>query len=187
MRLFVAIDLDEEVRQAAAALGSRLSRRLADLRPAPRIGWVTPDRMHLTLRFIGHVDDRLAEAIQGALAPPFTARRFEIELAGLGTFPPGRPARVIWIGVGRGQDCLAALHDDVERRLASFDLERDDRPFAAHLTLGRVREPSAAVRTVVEQERFAPKSSRVVEVTLYESRLSPRGPSYEPLLRVPLS
>ncbi|MBI4476439.1 MAG: RNA 2',3'-cyclic phosphodiesterase [Acidobacteria bacterium] len=189
MRLFVAVDLDEETRRAAARLASRLAKRIEErVRPAPRIGWVTADRMHLTIRFIGHVEDHVAAEIQTALEPPFDFPAFDIELSGVGTFPASGSPRVMWIGVIRGSESLASLQRLVEDRLAAFDLEMDNRPLTVHLTLGRVRDRgSAAMRAALGEARFEPRTNRVTHVTLYQSRLSPKGPTYEPLVKAPLA
>lgn len=188
MRLFVAVDLDEASRQAAARLAARLARQMEEkIRPAPRIGWVAVDRLHLTLRFIGEVGDQVAEDIRRALEHAYDVPIFDLELSGVGTFPPSGSPRVIWIGVTRGAESLVRLNQLVEDRLAPFGLEREDRPFNVHLTLGRVRERgTAAMRAVLGAARFERRASRVTHVTLYQSHLSPKGPTYVPIVRAPL-
>jgi 2'-5' RNA ligase len=188
MRLFVAVDLDEASRQAAAPLAAGLARQIEEqIRPTPRIGWVTGERMHLTLRFIGEVDDQVASEIRRVLEPAYAAPVFDLELRGVGMFPPSGSPRVIWIGVTRGADSLARLNRLVEDRLAPFGLEKEERPFPVHLTLGRVRERgSAALRARLAGARFEPRTSRVTHVTLYQSRLSPKGPTYVPIVKAPL-
>ncbi|MBI3264733.1 MAG: RNA 2',3'-cyclic phosphodiesterase [Acidobacteria bacterium] len=189
MRLFVAVDLDEASRQAAVRLATNLARQIeATIRPAPRIGWITGERMHLTLRFIGEVDDQVASDIQRALEPAYPVQSFDLELGGVGMFPPSGSPRVMWIGITRGADSLARVSRLVEDRLAPFGLEKENRPFAAHLTLGRVRERgSAALRALLAGAGFEPRMSRVTHVTLYQSRLSPKGPTYVPIVMSPLS
>lgn len=188
MRLFVAVDLDEACRRAAARLAGCLARQIdAKVRPSPRIGWVSEDRMHLTLRFIGEVGEPAAADIQRALEPAYDVPVFDLELSGVGTFPPSGSPRVIWIGVTRGGNHLAQLSRLVEDRLAPFGLEKEDRPFTAHLTLGRIRERGrASMRAVLGAARFEHRVSRVTHVTLYQSRLSPKGPTHVPILRAPL-
>jgi len=184
----VAVDLNEACRRAAAWLAGRLARQIDEqVRPSPRIGWVSEDRMHLTLRFIGEVGEPPAADIQRALEPAYDVPVFDLELSGVGIFPPSGSPRVIWIGVTRGGNQLAQLSRLVEDRLAPFGLEKEDRPFTAHLTLGRIRErSSASVRAVVGAARFEPQVTRVTHVTQYQSRPSPKGSTYVPILRAPL-
>jgi 2'-5' RNA ligase len=186
MRLFVAVDLDERVRGAAAACGRDLRdqvesgrRRLA---PAGA-SWVAPQNMHLTLRFLGEVDEERAAQLSRSIAQPFETAPFELALGGLGLFPPAGRPRVLWIGVSEGAAQVAEVYREVERRLDLLGFEREERPFRAHLTLARFREPaSIEVRTLVGQGMGAEAGRCLVrDVVLYESRLSPKGPTYNAL------
>ncbi len=186
MRLFVAVDLDEPLRRAAA----RVARTLRDkLERAETYGvsWVAPDNLHLTLRFLGEVSDALARDITAALGAPYATPEFELELAGVGTFPPVGSARVVWLGVVDGADSLAALHDEVERRLAPF-APPEDRAYRAHLTIGRFRAPAPArVRESIASPDTPIGRCAIRHVTLYRSQLSPKGAVYTALLRAPLA
>lgn len=189
MRLFVATTLDDDVRAAAARLLDECRARAARLAPRARITWAVPDRMHVTIRFIGAVDDRQAAAIRDALTPPLPMPTFECTIAGAGAFPGRGQPRVLWAGVAAGRDRLVALEGVVSQRLAEVGLEREERPFSPHLTLARVRD-ATGLRvdrlleglTALTLGRLAVRS-----VTLFESRLSPKGSSYLPLLETSLS
>ncbi len=190
MRLFLAVDLDEPTRRAVARLARGLADRLAaSFKRGAR--WVEPDNLHLTVRFIGEVSDeqaaRVREVVQSRLATP----AFELTLGGLGVFPPGGAARVLWVGVVEGASELAALHDELEARLRALGEPPEDRPFTAHLTLARFkdldRRQSDALRAAIREGPGAVGSCRVDAVTLYQSRLSPAGPTYTPLVRTPLA
>lgn len=187
MRLFLAVELDEAVRHAAARVAEELSRALGSEGRGP-VAWVRPENMHLTVRFLGETPEARVAALRSVLAPPLATPPFELRFAGLGTFPPRGPARVIWLGIASGHDRLAAVHREVEDRLAAAGIEREERPFRAHLTLGRVRTrlgPRAAA--VISETAVADLPASVArEVTLVESRLSPHGALYSALCRTGL-
>lgn len=187
MRLFLAVELDEAVRRAAGRVAAELSRALgADGRT--NVAWVRPENMHLTIRFLGEMPAGAVPPLREALDVPLATRAFELRLAGLGAFPPRGPARVIWLGVLEGHDDLAAVHREVEDRLAALGLGRDDRPFRAHLTLGRVRNRLGPRAGSILSEAAAAgiPASVAREVTLFESRLSPSGAIYTALCRTSL-
>jgi len=180
MRLFVAIELNDEVTTAAARLIDELHERCGRLAPQAHVTWVPPGRMHLTLRFIGDAGEAQTHAIVQTMNAPFDLQPFDLVLARMGVFPEvGRP-RVFWAGAAAGRESLEDLSRHVSARLADAGVPRDDRPFAAHLTLGRVRE-AAGLRTMrlldglgnVELGRV-----RVTETVLFESRQSSGGPTY---------
>ena len=191
MRLFVAIDLSDAQRSEAERTASVLQRRLDAVKASRAVRWASSPQIHLTLRFIGEVDDALGARVVDALAPPLPVSAFSLSLGRPGVFPgPGRP-RVIWIGLAEGSDGAAASHDAVEARLQTLGLEPEVRPFRAHVTLGRVREirpPQAtALREAMDRLRIDPAPATVTHATLYRSHLSPKGARYEPLLRTMLA
>jgi 2'-5' RNA ligase len=188
MRLFLAVDLDEHLRRAAARVARTLREQL-ERADTYGVSWVAPDNLHLTLRFLGEVAEDLGRRVQEAFTAPFAVPVFELELARAGTFPPAGPARVLWLGVASGGDELARLHAEIEARLEPFPFEREDRPYRAHLTIGRFRTPAPArVREVIAAS--APGSigrCSIHHMTLYRSQLSPKGAVYTPLVRAPLA
>ena len=189
MRLFVGIELDDDVVRAASAIVEELKRRVSRLAPGARIGWIPPERMHLTLRFIGHVDDAQAGRIREALAPRIDVEPFAVHVTGIGTFPPTGSPRVIWAGLTLGVESLQEVERQVTARLQAVGITPEDRPYSPHLTLARVREP-AGLKTVRLLDALPPPSlgtTHVSAITLFESRLSPKGPTYVPLQRTALS
>jgi len=181
----VAAEIDASLVDTAVQLIAELRDRAARLAPHARITWLTAERLHLTLAFIGHVDATRLPAIQRSLQPPLTARPFEIGLRGLGAFPDrGRP-RVIWAGLDRGRDDLTALAGELTARLGSTGVPVDDRPHQPHLTLARVRD-AGGLRTstlFAGLEQVALGTMEVRAITLFESRLSPAGAIYQPLAK----
>jgi 2'-5' RNA ligase len=188
MRLFVAVDIDDRTRGGVARAIDVLRTALEAAQSTARVSWVAPDRLHLTLQFIGQVSEDTAAAIEARLGPPFELPAFEMRLGSIGTFPPGGRPRVVWLGLDRGADALATLHEEVQRRLADVPFRRESRAFSPHLTLARFKHGG----TRVDVERISRVALRpaggctIDHVTLYQSRLSPRGPTYTPLRATPL-
>lgn len=152
---------------------------------AREISWVSPDNYHLTLKFIGDVDDERAGEIGAALAVAVNGiQAFDIALRGLGAFPtPARP-RVIWAGVTGGGPPLADLARAVETAMASLGFPPEPRIFSAHVTLGRVREPRRNSDLAEALDRAASADlgvSSVDRVVLMRSQLSRRGARYSEL------
>lgn len=187
MRLFVAVDLDENLRRAAGRVGRSLRERL-ERAGSYGVSWVGPDNLHLTLRFLGELSEDRVRPVEERLAEPFPIAPFEVELAGAGTFPPSGSARVIWLGIVRGADHLLRLHDEVQARLDRFGFESENRPYRAHLTIGRFRAPAPArVREIIAESGSGSIGRCAIrQVTLYRSQLSPKGAVYTALVRAPL-
>ncbi len=183
MRLFVALELTAAWRQALSAVQKRLRR----LDRNACVRWVDPGGIHLTLRFLGEVDeDRvqpLAAALQSALAGHDAPR---LAPAGLGTFPSARRPRVVWAGVTEDGARLATLQQAVEHTLRAQGWEPESRAFRPHLTLGRMRDPEGTIavdlRRALESTSmptWEPRPERVV--ALMRSHLSRQGARYEAL------
>jgi len=190
-RLFVAIDLDaavavdvEDVRRVLSASHPWLGQRA--------LRFVDLSQVHLTIRFIGEVTDEVASAIAGALATVVPVPPFTLTLAAPGWLPgPLRP-RVLKYDVVSGRDEVRGVHAFVEDALGRVGLAREARPFVPHVTLARVRDEWAR-RVQAEAESIgrrlrdrAPVSTAVTGITLFESRLTPRGAVHTPRARAPL-
>jgi len=184
VRTFIAIELDEAIR-------TRLAQTAEALRGAGcKVRWVTPERMHLTLKFLGEIEPAALDAVAGAMATAAAgAGAFEIQVAGLGAFPPRGAPRVVWAGVRDPEGQLAALHGRLNEALAAAGFERERRAFRAHLTLGRVKERRGAERLrrrLDEQAGGEFGIQEVRELVCFRSELSAHGPAYTPLRRQPL-
>jgi 2'-5' RNA ligase len=192
MRLFIGVELDDAVKTRAAEIAETLRRTLSRASPSLRASWVKSENLHITLWFIGEVDDRRHEAIADAMSStPLPVSAFDLSIGGCGAFPPSGPPRVFWIGIRHGAGHMAALYVEVAQRLAPLGYQPERRAYAAHVTLARVKDvPRADARQVRQTVSTFPADcgvTRVDAVTLFRSRLSPKGATYEPLLRVPLS
>lgn len=187
-RLFVALDPPEPVRRRVAALGVELRRTAG--RHADEVRWVPPENVHLTLQFLGAVPEERLGAIEGAVrAAAAAGRPLSLELKGAGGFPNARRPRVVWAGVAGEIEVLAAFVADLGRRLAPLGFAPEERPFSAHLTLGRARDGRGApglAGALAQAAEAGGTPWRVADVALFESHLSPKGPRYEVILRAPL-
>jgi 2'-5' RNA ligase len=182
VRLFVAIDVSHETRAQLRRVREQLAQQFATVARPPRVTWVADEAAHVTIRFIGEVSDSVAERVRAAMAPSLTGPAYTIGFSDVGVFPTGSRPRVVWIGANRGHEETAALAAAVNQRLDPIVGAGESRPFRAHLTLARVKEPrpfdwSAALATIDSGHT----RSLVDHVTLYQSRTSPAGPTYTPL------
>jgi RNA 2',3'-cyclic 3'-phosphodiesterase len=191
MRLFVAADLDHAARAAVGNAVARLRDRAEqDRRGSTRgVSWADPRNLHLTLHFLGDIDEARLPPLTKALAPPLALEPPGIGLAGWGVFPPRGPARVIWIGVSAGAAALASAHGVLGERLRSAGITPEARPFSPHLTVGRVKIPSGPLWGRLTASMPAePLCGWPLEAcTLFQSLLSPAGPTYRALLTIPFT
>lgn len=167
-RLFVGIELPIVVAEHLALLAGGI----------PGARWQGPEKLHLTLRFIGEVDGGTAREISTALER-VREPRFEMVLTGMGHFPPRGQPRSVWVGVGDPEP-VAELHAKVDAALARAGIEPDRRKFAAHVTLARlVRSPSRKVAAFLAQHNlFRSAPFEVQHFSLFSSVLSPGGSKY---------
>jgi 2'-5' RNA ligase len=187
MRVFVAIDVGDAVRAEATRVIHVISEKVDAAKVPPKITWVKPAALHVTLRFIGEVDDAAVPALCEQLAPPFEMAPFEVAWRGIGAFPSPRNPRALWMGVVDGGAALGALEAEVTRRLAGT-LDPESRPLLPHLTLGRIKMTGAGVDwpKLLQVVEVRGARSIVDRVTLYRSHLSQKGPNYTGLVSAPL-
>ena len=186
MRLFIALDLDDASRSAIGEEQKRLQGVLRDSRSS--IKWVRPDHMHLTMVFLGEVDEGRAAPIVDDLRLGLGHTPFDMVFRDIGVFPPRGAPNVLWLGVGSGAESAIALQRTLSERVASHGLALETRPFHPHLTLARWRESRSADRqAVMTAAHRAVTTLHVDHATLYQSRLSPGGPTYTVLARANLA
>jgi 2'-5' RNA ligase len=188
VRLFVALDPSAETRAQVGAVRDALAARVAAADRLPRVTWVAEQAAHVTLRFIGEVSDDLAARVRSALVEALPVSPYELRFAGVGAFPTLRRPRALWLGTEGGDEQTERLVRAVDARLDPILGHGQSRRFRAHLTVGRVKEPApfdwaAAVADV----KALPTSTFVDHVTLYQSRTSPKGPTYTALCVTPLA
>jgi 2'-5' RNA ligase len=189
MRVFVAIDVGDAVRREAARAVAALSGKLEAAKKPPKVVWVKPAALHVTIKFIGEVDEAKLDELRTRLEPAVPIAPFDVRWRGIGTFPNSRHPRALWLGVIDGAAPLAQLEAEVSRRLAgSSAFEIDDRALLPHLTLGRVKMAGEGVDwpKILLACEVKNATSRVARVSLYQSRLSQQGPHYTELVSAPL-
>jgi RNA 2',3'-cyclic 3'-phosphodiesterase len=177
--MFVAVPLDDESRHALAA---RLVDEVGADLPGRDVG---PPNWHLTLRFIGDVEDPVVDRIVASLDAADLGEPFGVRWGGLGAFPNARRAQVLWVGVSAGEQALSDLAASVDDALAVAGVDPSDRPFRPHLTLSRFR-PTESVADVVGRDIDLGVPMQVDRVTLYESRLRRGGAQYRIIDEFPL-
>ena len=176
MRLFVALTLPEDVRQrlSGLAFGMPTARRVA------------PENLHLTLRFIGEVDNGQAEDIDLALSA-ISSPAFDLTLGGAGYFASARRLRSVWAGVERCEP-LVHLHEKVESAVVRAGFAPEGRKFKPHITLARFRntQPTTAGPFIAANNTFTTDPFMVEKFTLFQSRLSHSGATYQVMGEYPL-
>jgi 2'-5' RNA ligase len=181
MRLFVALDLSRDIRDA-------LRDPMATLQPlAKNARWTRPEGMHVTLKFIGNVDAGKLHAIRAALAAVRSNAPVEMRVRGMGFFPDERRPRVLWSGIEASAN-LAPLAQAAERALEPLGIAREERKFTPHLTLARLKDSRGIdeiVRAVEDMKSHDFGSTRETEFHLFESVTKPSGAEYRKIESYP--
>jgi RNA 2',3'-cyclic 3'-phosphodiesterase len=176
MRVFIAIDIDEQTRKALGKLQNEM-RNKADIKKGD-VKWVNPDIMHLTLKFLGEIKD--VQSVDVCNITKEVAGRhknFDLEVGKVGYFG----GRVLWVGTGQNNENLLQLQGDLEQELASVGWPKETRKFAGHLTLCRIRNSKAGVKLAQMTEEYKDLKLGTVPadtVCVYQSQLMPKGPVY---------
>jgi 2'-5' RNA ligase len=185
LRSFIAVPVSDEVRHLVRETVDNLRWSGA------KVKWVEPENLHITLKFLGNIPAEAVEGLRAALRDAlggFSA--VDVLVARAGCFPGGRRApRVIWVGLEGEVARLREIASAVEDACAGLGFEREQRPFKAHLTIGRVRRESGKLRELAEAVNsvaFNPLKLRADRVNLVRSRLSPKGPTYTVLESIAL-
>jgi RNA 2',3'-cyclic 3'-phosphodiesterase len=174
MRLFVAMDIPEDVRSALGALTAKLRSTCQNAR------WVRIEGLHVTLKFIGETSAEKTELIKIALAAAPCLTPIAMNFRALGFFPNGRRPRVLWAGIAAGSE-LAALAAAVESALYPLGIPREERAFSPHLTLARFDTSRGLESLHAAVEKAGPLEFGVAtakEFHLYQSVLKPGGAEY---------
>ena len=176
MRAFIAVELDEKIRENCRRIMNRLMTSDADVK------WVKPSNMHLTLKFLGEIDEPQAEEIKEFIREIASEKYFfETGFSGLGFFPNQRKPRVLWLGINKGIEVLKDLADKIDDKSAVIGIEKEERAFSPHLTLGRFRSLKNfdELMKIVEKNReFDAGTMQVEGIHLIQSVLQPAGPVY---------
>lgn len=185
-RTFIAVEVSAGVRHNVHVFQQTLAQ------VSPAIKWTHPDTLHLTLLFLGDVEDPdLVEVCQHVQAVTHTLAPFSLHVAGLGAFPNWHRPKILWAGVRQGAEQLRILHEGIAQRLIPAGLYRPEgRPFTPHLTLGRIQSQATHVslqRALDKRADWEAGQTWVDQVIVFASILERHGPIHTPLFRSPLS
>ena len=181
MRLFVALDLPDQVRHSIAEL-------IAKLQPKSRAArWIKPENLHITLKFIGHVGNEKLSPIQSALSSIHAEQHVELHFRGMGFFPNEHHPRAFWCGIASSPN-LADLATDIDRALVPLGIEAETRPFTPHLTLARFKSDEGireVVHTATDMKSTDFGTATETNFHLYESLLKSTGAQYNRVASFP--
>jgi 2'-5' RNA ligase len=177
IRTFIAVKIAKPLAEAVDGLVSELRTSNENVK------WVAPENLHLTLKFLGNVEESRVDEIAGAILQASEGiGPFEISLRGVGAFPNERRPKVVWVGIEKGRESLVSLSQQIEDRLEALGFEREKRRFSPHLTIGRLRRGGRPGdlpdRLGIE---FDGGECSVDRICLMKSTLTPQGPIYEEL------
>lgn len=183
MRTFIAIEIPSEIKSALAALQTELRRAGAD------VSWTKPENIHLTLKFLGEVDERRIGEIEKvcvSLAAEF--QPFTLSLNDTGVFPNARQPRIIWAGLAGEIEKAVEMQKRLDERIALIGFGREEKAFRPHLTIGRVKSnrKTRELIALADAHRLPALSFVISEIVLMKSELHPAGARYTPMARVSL-
>ncbi len=177
-RTFLALELDTSQQQFLGNIIRQGKLRLPDLR------WVDPAGIHLTLAFLGELNDQqLAKTVFAAQYAAAAVNPFPYRLSGLGTFGPPRQPRVLWMGISEPSGVLTVLHQALTLALQQQGFPTDERPFSPHLTLARIKSPLNPeqlhlLQQLLSRYQFASSAYRVTHLSVMKSELARSGAHY---------
>ncbi|MFH1354790.1 MAG: RNA 2',3'-cyclic phosphodiesterase [Candidatus Omnitrophota bacterium] len=188
MRTFIAIELPKEIKQELTKIQEQLKASEADVK------WVNPENIHLTLKFLGEIDEIKLKRINQIIQEVAKDRNgFRTNLSTLGVFPRVQSPRVIWVGIDKGDQEIKKLAEDLEEKIAGIGIAKEKRNFSTHITIGRVRTPHRREQLIQDLNKLSNVFSgrylgwEVTKVTLFKSTLTPKGPLYEALQEASLT
>jgi 2'-5' RNA ligase len=176
-RTFIAIDVSSDIRAAAVALQQSLAKSAVD------VNWAAAESMHVTLLFLGEVDDRELHAVCRAVKDvAATELAFPLRVSGVGAFPTLRRPKILWAGITEGAVQLKRLYDKLEGKLFELGCYRkEERGYTPHLTLGRVKgdaESFALARDLPKHRDWEGGRTMVDEIHVFSSVREREGPVY---------
>ena len=170
MRLFLAIELPEEIKDYLFTIKYNFSRDLA------KVNWVAKKNLHLTLKFLNEVDEKKVSDII-KLLKEIKFSEFEVELDELSVFPNTNYVKVLWVGI-KNFNKVIELHQDVEEKLNKYFSK--DKEFSCHITLGRVKvvKDKKSFNEIIKNIKIQKLKFNVDSFTLFKSELSKDSPRY---------
>ncbi len=187
MRTFIAIELPQNIKTYLSRIQEQLKASGADIK------WVEPKNIHLTLKFLGEIDQNKLDKVIKILEDIAKEKNsFHMRIVSVGAFPRINSPRVIWVGIDKGDNEAKEIAKELEEKIAKIGIPKENRPFSSHITIGRTRS-SLNLKNLVEGLNILASGSLkedlefgVTKITLYKSTLTPKGPIYEILKEVSL-
>ncbi|NQT23144.1 MAG: RNA 2',3'-cyclic phosphodiesterase [Candidatus Omnitrophica bacterium] len=178
MRLFIAIELPDEIKKNISSLQQELKKANADVK------WVDPLNVHFTLKFLGDVPESKIPDLKSVLDRTAQSySKFKSNLFKLGAFPKLDYPRVIWLGLADNCSVIEEMASKIGEGCEALGFSREKRSFSAHLTLGRVRsgKNKELLKKILISTEVTPQSFVIDKVTLFQSKLTPKGSIYTAL------
>ena len=179
-RIFIAIDISDEIRAAAALYIKQMSEQF----PHAPIKWERPEKLHLTIKFLGGTEETVIPDVIDLVSQSAKATRpFVIDIGGTGAFPSVRNPRILWLGVSESTGVLKDLAVSIDNGCTELGFEPETRAFKPHLSLARIRDPRHAgeIGTRHAANEFGPFRFTCNEIVIYESHLGRVESTYERL------
>jgi len=186
MRAFIAIELPEKIKNSLAVLQEKLKSSQADVK------WVEKNNIHLTLKFLGEVDEnKISEVTTSLNKIALHTPSYQAIISSLGGFPKIDYPRVIWAGIGNGDQETKNIAKLIEENLEKIGFAKEERAFASHITLGRTRSGKnqkklGELLKKMQVESSIAENFKVDKITLFKSQLSPKGPTYQAIKELSL-
>jgi 2'-5' RNA ligase len=179
IRSFLAIELPKPILKKIEEVQGDLRSAHADVR------WVNPEKIHLTLKFFGNIEESRIDPIFKSIEEPIrNTLPFSLKVQGVGAFPNLKNPRVIWMGLVDGREILVSFQKQIETQFEEIGFQSEDRSFHPHLTFGRMKSSRGKEELVGRMERHKEEEFgdlQVEKVVLFKSDLRPTGPIYTPL------
>jgi len=176
IRSFLAIEIPKPILKKIEEIQGDFRSTHADVR------WVSPEKIHLTLKFFGNIEESRIDPIFKSIEEPIrNTPPFSLKVHGVGAFPNMKNPRVIWMGLVEGEEVLISLQKQIEAQLEKIGFQPEDRPFHPHLTLGRMKSSRGKEELVGRMEKHREEEFgdfQVERMILFKSDLTPSGPIY---------
>lgn len=186
MRVFIAVELPENVKAKVAKIQDKIKK----LDNVNRIKWVSPDSLHITLKFLGEIEkERLKDVFEAAEKTSCNFSCFSVNIQGMGIFPESGTPRVLWVGIEEGSLELLQIVQKLETDLFEKGFAREKKDWKPHITIGRVKQINnkQLIKNLVSREKNMEGAKvKVEKISVMQSRLTPQGAIYTPLKRFSL-
>lgn len=176
-RIFVAVDISDEARYKVAGYTANLKNKFSNV----KVGWDRPEKLHLTLKFLGDTNDEQLEKLKEIcmkISTEFSNIKFQLSATGI--FPSPRKARILWLGVKGEVEKLQKINAILETECRRIGFKKEKRDYKPHLTIGRIRQPHKARELAKAhlENNFEPVGFEVSEIVIVESKIQPTGSVY---------